>query len=157
MYISIYNRARNQQIPRGGPGAKSDFVRCPVLEACSACFRNLQRRVLDSLLEGPGTSFCALGQRVCVVCEKVFFGLFHGARIHVRRLQKHANRTVHPSKIKGEFILAYVFRNVFQSGLFCFLKAFLDASNCTQNSYSFMILECLVTLWRMILGPFWHA
>ena len=65
------SRARNQYSPLAVPGAKSDFLWCPVSGAFSGCFRRLQRRVLGSLLEGSGTLFSWLRARVCEECEKV--------------------------------------------------------------------------------------
>ena len=47
--------------------------------------------------------------------KKSPLGVFLQAKIKGLRLQKHANRTVHPSKIEGELSVAYVSSIVFKS------------------------------------------
>ena len=126
IYIYIYiigvpfpgPRARRQQIPRGVPGAKSDFSWCPVSGAFSKGFWRLQRRVLGSLLEGSGIFFLLSDQESVRNVKKCSFGVFRGAKSRGLLLQKHANRTVHPSKIEGVRSRVYVLLYVSQGHAF---------------------------------------
>ena len=95
------SRARNQYSPLGVDSAKSHFSWCPVLGGYFKGFLGLQRRVLGSPLEASRTFFPALRPGVCKVSEKDSFGVFLGGKSIRLLLQKHANRTVHPSKIEG--------------------------------------------------------
>ena len=122
------SRARNQYSPRGESGATSHFFWCPVSGAFSGCFRRLQRRVLGSLLEGSGTFSLVSEQDSVRYVKKFSFRVFCGAKSTRLVLQKHANRTVHPSKIEGVLPMVQSLVHVSQRPLFWFPKACFGGS-----------------------------
>ena len=95
--------------------------------------------------------------------KKSVSGVFLGEKSTRLVLQKHANRTVHPSKIEGVLPMVQRLLHVFQRPLFWFQKDGFGASKQYPTSMfvatldEVFILGLLGVSWRSNLDLFWHA
>ena len=118
---------------------------------------------MGSLLEVSWALFGVFAGGFVRRVKKCSFGLFLGAKSRGPLLQKHAIRTVHPSKIGDQLSIVYVLLHVSQRPPFWSPKACLGASNQTPTSmffgtwYKVFILPRLGVPWRSNLDHFRHA
>ena len=70
-----------------------------------------------------GPLFLLPDQEFVMYAKKSSLGVFLGAKSIGLRLQKHANRAVHPLKIEGVLAMVQSFQHVSQRLLFCHPKA----------------------------------
>ena len=100
------SRARKHQIPGGGSSAKSHFSSFPVLRPPPVASESASGEFWGAFWRVPGPPFALSDRRFTPHVKKRSLGLFLGANAKDLRLQKHANRTVHPQEISDELKVA---------------------------------------------------